>query len=71
MTHKGWRIVKPQHNLLQNKKTTNKQKKMSITCSNPEPDLHNINEHAKFGENQFILTQVFTRNRKYGRVAGR
>ena len=43
----------------------------SLPISNTEPDLHNINAHTKFGENQLIFTQVIIWKQKYGCVIGR
>ena len=43
----------------------------NLLISNPKPDLHNINAHAKFGENPLLFTQVIVRKRKYGHVSGR
>ena len=36
----------------------------NLPISNPKPDLHNINAHTKFGENQLMFTQVIIRKRK-------
>ena len=41
-----------------------------LTISNPNQDLHNINAHTKFGENQLTFTQIIIRKQKYGRVSG-
>ena len=35
----------------------------NLPISNPKPDLHNINAHTKFSENQLKLTQVIVRKR--------
>ena len=44
------------------------QKQRNLPIGNPEPDLHNINAHTKFGENPLVCTQVFARKQKYGIV---
>ena len=36
----------------------------NLPISNPEPDLHNINAHTKFGENPLMFTHVIIRKRK-------
>ena len=36
----------------------------NLPISNPEPDLHNINAHTKFGENPLMFTQVIIWKRK-------
>ena len=36
----------------------------NLPISNPKPDLHNINEQTKFGENPLMFTQVIIRKRK-------
>ena len=39
---------------------------------NPKPDHHNINAHAKFGENPLMFTlESYHRETKYGRTDGR
>ena len=43
----------------------------SLTISNPESNLHNINAHTKFGEKPLAFTQVIVPKRKHGCVAGR
>ena len=35
---------------------------MKLSASNPKPDLHSINAHIKFGENQLTFTQVLSEN---------
>ena len=39
----------------------------NLPISNPKPNLHNINAHAKFGENPLMFTQVIIRKRKTDR----
>ena len=36
----------------------------NLPITNPKPDLHNINAHIKFGENQLMFTQVIIQKRK-------
>ena len=43
----------------------------NLPNSNPKPDLHNINEHTKFGENPLMFTKVIIQKQKYGHVLGR
>ena len=44
----------------------------NLPISNPKPDLHNINEYTKFGENPLMFTQIIIRKRKTdGRMDGR
>ena len=38
----------------------------NLLISNPEPDLHNINAHTKFGENPLAFTQITLWKQKYG-----
>ena len=43
----------------------------NLPISNPKPDLHNINAHTKFDENQLMFTQVIIRKPKTdGRTYG-
>ena len=36
----------------------------NLLISNPKPDIHNINTHAKFGKNPLMFTQVIIRKQK-------
>ena len=38
---------------------------------NPNPDVHNINAHTKFGENSLTCTQVVILKPKYGHMEDR
>ena len=37
----------------------------NLAISNPEPDLHNINAHIKFGENPLRFTDFIVQKQKY------
>ena len=44
----------------------------NLPITNLKPDLHNINAHIKFGENQLMFTQVIIQKRKTdGQTHGR
>ena len=38
--------------------------RLNLPFSNPNPDLHTINAHTKFGENPLMFTQVIILKRK-------
>ena len=40
----------------------------NLPISNPKPDLHNINEHTKFGENPLMFTTSYHPETKNGRM---
>ena len=42
----------------------------NLLISNPKPDLHNINENIKIGENPLIVSQVIIWKRKYRQMDG-
>ena len=40
---------------------------VNLPINNPEPNLHNINAHIKFGKNiALIFIQIIIRKQKYG-----
>ena len=43
----------------------------NLSMSNPNPDLHNIKAHIKYGKNPLRFTQVIVLKLKYRYVEGR